>query len=62
MISYQRLSTYPRFETEARGNSEMVYCVQSNSGVARKVRQEDKNEKKKKTQTILCPGASKRLI
>ena len=25
MISYQRLSTYPRFETEARGNSEMAY-------------------------------------
>ena len=23
---YQRLSTYPRFETEARGNSEMAYC------------------------------------
>ena len=23
---YQRLSTEPRFETEARGNSEMVYC------------------------------------
>ena len=22
---YQRLSTYPRFETEARGNSEMAY-------------------------------------
>ena len=24
---YRRLSTYPRFETEARGNSEMVYCT-----------------------------------
>ena len=24
---YQRLSTYPRFETEARGNSEMAYWV-----------------------------------
>ena len=26
MIPYQRLSTYPRFETEAQGNSEMAYC------------------------------------
>ena len=25
MIPYQRLSTYPRFETEAQGNSEMAY-------------------------------------
>ena len=25
MIPYQRLSTYPRFETEALGNSEMAY-------------------------------------
>jgi len=24
---YQGLSTYPRFETEARGNSEMVYYI-----------------------------------
>ena len=24
---YQRLSSYPRFETEARENSEMAYCV-----------------------------------
>ena len=24
-LPYQRLSTYPRFETEARGNSEMAY-------------------------------------
>ena len=48
-----RLSTYPRFETEARGNSEMVYCVQSNSGVARKVRQEDKKKKKKNTNHIM---------
>ena len=24
---YQRLSTYPRFETEARGNSEMAYSI-----------------------------------
>ena len=26
---YQRLSTYPRFETEARGNSEMTYLESS---------------------------------
>ena len=25
MISYQRLSTYPRFETEVQGYSEMAY-------------------------------------
>ena len=50
---YQRLSTYPRFETEARGNSDMAYCVPSNSGVARKVRREDKNEKKKKHNHIM---------
>ena len=24
---YQMLSTYPRFETEARGNSEMAYWI-----------------------------------
>ena len=27
MISISRLSTYPRFETEAQGNSEMTYCL-----------------------------------
>ena len=52
---YQRLSTYPRFETEARGNSDMAYCVQSNSGVARKVRREDKKRKGKKNTNHIMP-------
>ena len=26
MISISKAKTYPRFETEARGNSEMAYC------------------------------------
>ena len=30
MISHQRLSTYPRFETEALGNSEMTYWTRWN--------------------------------
>ena len=28
MISISRLSTYPRFETKARGNPEMAYSSQ----------------------------------
>ena len=27
LFLYQRLSTYPRFKTKARGNSEMAYSV-----------------------------------
>ena len=27
LLPYQRLSTYPRFETDARGNSEMAYYI-----------------------------------
>ena len=31
IISISRLSTWPRFHTEARGNSEMAYCRLQNS-------------------------------